>query len=283
MIRPLLEKYIPQYYSDIISQQKIVNILKSYTDKNDFPNCILYGTAGIGKTSIIKVAINELYLKKNDLPVKIKNNKISNVLWLNASEEGRVKNFEEIIDKFIKNKSIDNNFKILVFDESDNLTIKTQLKIKNYIGIHSNIKYCFICNKIYNINDSLKSKCLNLKLSNCDENEIFKKMRTICMNEKIMITDDALKKIIHLQNKDIRAIMNNIQYYNLLYYNQLIFSQFIKPREEIDINEILYNLDINDENYYNKVKLLHYLEKYYVVNKHNEIIKKLYNTYFIEH
>ena len=280
MIQPLLEKYIPQFYSDIISQKKIINVLKSYTDRNDFPNCILYGTAGIGKTSIIKAAINELYLKHTNLPINIKNNKISNVLWINASEERGVKDFEIIIDKFIKNKSFNNNFKILVFDECDNLTNKSQLKIKNYINIHSNIKYCFICNNIFHINDSIKSKCLNLKLCSCEEKDIFNKMRKICLDEKIMITDNALLKIIRLQNKDIRAIMNNLQYYSLLYYNKLIFSQYIKPNEEIDLYKTLYDLNINDEKYYEKLKLLYYIEKYYVINKHNEIIVKLYNKYF---
>ena len=101
MTQPLLEKYIPQFYSDIISQKKIINILKSYTDNNDFPNCILYGTAGIGKTSIIKAAINELYFKQFKFSFYVKNKQIPNVLWLNASEERGVKNFELIIDKFI--------------------------------------------------------------------------------------------------------------------------------------------------------------------------------------
>ncbi len=280
MTQPLLEKYIPQFYSDIISQKKIINILKSYTDNNDFPNCILYGTAGIGKTSIIKAAINELYFKQFKFSFYVKNKQIPNVLWLNASEERGVKNFELIIDKFIKNKSFNNKFKILIFDECDNLTIKTQLKIKNYINVHSNIKYCFICNDIYKINDSIKSKCLNLKLSNCKEKDIFNKMKQICRNEYILITDEALLKIIRLQNKDIRAIMNNLQYYSLLYHMKLIIAQYIKSNEEIDIYKILYNLDINDKDYYNKVKLLYYMEKYYVINKHNEIIKKMYNIYF---
>ena len=74
--------------------------------------------------------------------------------------------------------------------------------------------------------------------------------------------------------------MNNLQYYSLLYYNKLIFSQYIKPNEEIDLYKTLYDLNINDEKYYEKLKLLYYIEKYYVINKHNEIIVKLYNKYF---
>lgn len=281
MSNTLLEKYRPKYYSDIISQQKTIAILKSYTDNNDFPNCILYGTAGIGKTSIIEAAINELFNKKIDLPIEIKNKNLGNTLWINASEERGIKVIDSLINTFIKSKALFNNkLKIIIFDECDNLTPKAQLMIKNYINIYDNVKCCFICNNINKINPSIVARCINFKFTKCIFDDIFKKVQWICLQENIQITDDAIKKIIIKQDNDIRAILNNLHYYNLLYYQQIIFSQFIKLNADINIINVYHKLDINSLDYYKKMKMLYYIEQYLNNDKNSKIAIKLYQTYF---
>lgn len=280
MFKPLLEKYKPKLYSDIISQQKIVNIFKSYTDRKDFPNCILYGTAGIGKTSMIEVAINELYNQYKSLPIDT-HEKNCNVLWINASEERGIKVLDETINSFIKHTTLVNdNFKIIIFDECDNLTVKAQLMIKNYINSMFNIRYCFICNDINKIKGSIVSKCVNLKFTKCNFVDIFDKIKYICQQENILISDKAIRKIIKLQDNDIRAVLNNLQYYSLLYYNQIIFEYNIKNIEPYNIEETMLNLNIEDPDYYKKIKLLFYIEKYYKINKNHPIIKTMIEKYF---
>ena len=281
MYKPLLEKYKPKLYTDIISQQKIVNIFKSYTDKKDFPNCILYGTAGIGKTSMIEVTINELFNQYKSLPIDIYE-KNCNVLWINASEERGMKVLDETIKSFIQHTTlINDNFKIIIFDECDNLTVKAQLMIKNYINSVYNIRYCFICNNINKIKGSIISKCINLKFTKCNFDDIFNKIKYISQQENILISDKALKKIIKLQDNDIRAVLNNLQFYSLLYYNKIIFDFNIQNNEIFNIEETMLKLDLNDPDYYKKIKLLFYIEKYYKINKNHPIIKTMFEKYFL--
>lgn len=273
----IVNKYKPMDFCDMISQKNIINILKEYIKNNDFPNCILFGPPGIGKTSIINVAINKLFNIKFDKVLKFSNNKCNNILWINAAEERGIQNTIELVNTFIKSNTLfNNNIKIIIFDECDNFTIKSQIYLKNFIGIYPHIKYCFICNNITKIIPSLISKCLLFKFVKCSYDDIYNKIVNICINEQIKISPQAINKIIINNDYDIRAILNTIQYYKLLYFNTIIYSQYITSDYKINIIQ-LYRKIRDKQNYYNKIKLLYYIEKYILLGKDNKIIKTLIN------
>jgi DNA polymerase III delta prime subunit len=213
------DKYKPNYFSDIISHENIIKILSKYIENNDFPNVLFYGAPGVGKTSTIQSAMNELF----------KNKKSLNILNINVSEKRGVEIVRNLIVSFVSNLSIDtdNNIKVIILDEADSLTIDAQITIKSVIDVNKNVKFCFICNYEKKIIEQLVSRCLLLKFSYINFDELFKKCMYICMMEKIYISTSALKFIIKNCNNDIRKILNILQSLNIAFNNQHIFKNDI--------------------------------------------------------
>lgn len=270
-------KYIPQTFKDIISQEYVINIMKQYIDKNDFPNCILHGPAGIGKTSIARVAINELF-NSDDY-------NCTNILWINASEDRGLDLINETINNFISGSSFSKNkLKIIILDECDNITPKAQMILKNLIT-DNNIRFCLICNNINKLKENLKSKCLSIQFYSCEYNDIFNKLKSISEEEHIMITDQALKKNIVLHNGDIRAILNSLQYYKYLYYNQIIVEHYITDKIDVQINQITNKILDTDNitNIYQKIKLLCNIENQLYYDPNNKVSLHVLNKYFNEY
>lgn len=275
------DKYKPNYFSDIISHENIIKILSKYIENNDFPNVLFYGAPGVGKTSTIQSAMNELF----------KNKKSLNILNINVSEKRGVEIVRNLIVSFVSNLSIDtdNNIKVIILDEADSLTIDAQITIKSVIDVNKNVKFCFICNYEKKIIEQLVSRCLLLKFSYINFDELFKKCMHICMMEKIYISTSALKFIIKNCNNDIRKILNILQSLNIAFNNQHIFKNDIAEYLNIPLkNDILKiiklfssskNIDDKLSIYkskYNKfdiIKIIYKLEKYHKYDKN--IIKKL--------
>jgi replication factor C small subunit len=53
-------KYAPQTVDECILPDEIKNTFINYRDKKAIPNLILYGTSGIGKTSVVLALAKEL-------------------------------------------------------------------------------------------------------------------------------------------------------------------------------------------------------------------------------
>ena len=58
---PWIEKYRPHSLNEVIGQKLIVERLKSFVDKGNFPRMIFAGSAGIGKTTCAIAMANDLY------------------------------------------------------------------------------------------------------------------------------------------------------------------------------------------------------------------------------
>ena len=57
---PWVEKYRPKTLSEVIGQKHIVDRLKAFVSRSDFPSMIFAGTAGVGKTTCAIAMANDL-------------------------------------------------------------------------------------------------------------------------------------------------------------------------------------------------------------------------------
>jgi replication factor C subunit 3/5 len=96
---PWVEKYRPLLLDDVVleplNRELFTNILK----KNYFPNILIYGSPGCGKTTICVNLINEHQKRYNRV------NK-SNVIHLNASDERGIDIIRNQILQFVKSKNL---------------------------------------------------------------------------------------------------------------------------------------------------------------------------------
>jgi replication factor C subunit 2/4 len=210
---PWTEKYRPTDINDIYLPMVIKNRMIDIINSKDMPNIILTGPPGIGKTSAIKIIASELYGKYYD----------ETVIELNLLDERGIKFMQGGIIPFCKTKipyqQKDENrypsYKLIIFDEADNITPRVQDQITNIMEKFGNrIRFAFTCNSSEGIVESIQTKCLPWRYSSLSIKNITDKMIEICDNEKIKYTESSLKKIAEISQGDLRSAINKL---HLLY------------------------------------------------------------------
>jgi replication factor C subunit 3/5 len=204
---PWVEKYRPSDINNIISNIHIVETFKDYVKKKYLPHLLLYGPPGTGKTSIIVSYATELYGKNYKMMV----------LQINASEErgievvrNKIKNF--VFAKCTYNEDVEKLFKLVILDEADSMTISAQGILRRLIeDMTKYVRFCFICNKVKNIDPAIQSRCTSFRFMLLKEDDIIIKLREICKKEKIKYNDTGLRNIVKISDGDMRKVLNNLQ------------------------------------------------------------------------
>jgi len=201
---PLVEKYRPQKLDDIIGNTNQIIFFKKFIESGNIPNLLLNGDPGGGKTSAV-IALAKEYL--GDLFADY-------CMDLNASDERGIDVVRSKIKIFSQRKSCCNKFKIIILDESDNMTNPAQLALKRIMDQYDDTtRFFFTCNSIENIISSIQSKCKIMYFGRIEQNEIIKRLDQICKLENLKIEDDALMGIIELSSNkmDVREMLNKIE------------------------------------------------------------------------
>lgn len=263
---PLIEKYRPSRLEDLKNQDDIKNILKDMVKNRNIPHMIFYGGAGTGKTSTAIAVCKQLY----------KSTYNDNVLELNASDERGIRVVREKIKTFAQ-KSADDDFKIIILDEADAMTTDSQFALRRIIEKYSiNTRFVLICNYINKIISPLLSRCSVFRFKTMEYSNITNILNDIMEKENITIDEKLLNRLI---KDDLRKSINNLQ--KLIFLNRKniknnkIDIKYFDDDISIDINEIIYNENLNTLEYTN-----HLINEGYSFEELYILLKKeiLYNT-----
>lgn len=217
---PLVEKYRPQKLDDIIGNTNQIIFFKKFIESGNIPNLLLNGEPGGGKTSAV-IALAKEYL--GDLYADY-------CMDLNASDERGIDVVRSKIKIFSQRKSCCNKFKIIILDESDNMTNPAQLALKRIMDQYEDTtRFFFTCNSIENIISSIQSKCKIMYFGRIEQKDIICRLDEICKSEKLNIEKDALLGIIELSSNkmDVREMLNKIELIKANYGEEYITKQQI--------------------------------------------------------
>jgi len=201
---PLVEKYRPKVLDDIIGNSNEILFLKKFIENNKVPNIILTGEPGGGKTSAV-IAFAKEYLGEYFKDYCIE---------LNASDDRGIDTVRTKIKFFAQKKKIMDKKKIVILDESDNMTSSAQIALRNTMDVYEDeVCFLFTCNNIENIIDAIQSRSKIMFFGRIEMDVIIKKILEICSKEGINIKKDSLEILINLtENKtDMRSILNLLE------------------------------------------------------------------------
>ena len=248
---PWTEKYRTSKIEEIYTQDTVKNLLIKVFESDDLPNLLLYGPSGTGKTSTILSIAKQLFG-----PQVYK----SRILELNASDDRGINIVREKIKRFA-NSSISAgdsnypspNFKIVILDEADNITIDAQSALRRIIETTSKItRFCIICNNITRIIDPISSRCARFRYALIRNDDMKQKLKSIIKKENIDICEEVIDEIIKYSNGDLRKAISFLQSTYLLDNGNQIetLRQLLGILDENDkenLIKILFEKDVNNE------------------------------------
>jgi replication factor C subunit 3/5 len=200
---PWIEKYRPQNFTDIVSNEKNLLILKNMLKAGSLPHLLFHGRSGTGKTSTILALTKELY----------QNNVNLMVMKLDASDDRGINSVREEMKGFAEKKNMfQKGIKIIILDEADSMTFDAQFALRRIIEKYSETtRFCLICNYENKIIPAIRSRCANFRFNPIDKINIINSLKNISEKENLVISEKALQIIGQLSNGDLRKGINLLQ------------------------------------------------------------------------
>ncbi len=197
-----IEKYRPQSLDEVVGHEEITERLQRYVTKNDLPNLLFSGPAGVGKTSAAHSIARELYGE----------NWNEYFLELNASDERGIDVVRDRIKNFARSSFGEYNYRIIFLDEADSLTSDAQSALRRTMEQFShNTRFILSCNYSSRIIDPIQSRCAVFRFSGIGDEAIGERIREIAEIEGIEVRDDGISAIVYSAAGDMRKAINALQ------------------------------------------------------------------------
>ena len=194
------EKYRPKSVSDYVfkdSDQK--SQVQSWIKEGSIPHLLFSGSAGIGKTTLARVLLNELKIETFD------------ILEINASRENNVETVRDKIISFVQMIPF-GPFKVVLLDEADYLTPNAQAVLRGVMETYSNhSRFILTCNYPNRIIPALHSRCQGFKFEKTDKTEFTARVATILVEENVEFDLDTLDTYVTATYPDLRKCINTVQ------------------------------------------------------------------------
>jgi replication factor C small subunit len=197
------EKYRPKTLDGMVDQKEIVERLRSFVKSRNVPHCIFAGPPGTGKTTAALCLARDLYGDAYR----------GHIMELNASDERGINVVRETVKTFARVRSIGEiPFKIMVLDESDNMTSDAQQALRRTMERYTETcRFILIANYSGKIIEPIQSRCAPFRFTYLPRKDHDQHLRLIAEKENLNLLDDGLDAIFEVCSGDLRRAINTLQ------------------------------------------------------------------------
>jgi len=194
------EKYRPKKIEDYVFRDKSQKRqVETWVKDRSIPHLLLSGTAGIGKTTLAKMLINEIGIEEYD------------VLEINASRQRGIDEVKTRITNFVSMIPF-GPFKVVLLDEADHLTADAQAALRGVMEeYHNTARFILTCNYPNKIIPAIHSRCQGFHFEKIDHTEFTARVATILLSEGIELNIDVLDSYVRVAYPDLRKCINLVQ------------------------------------------------------------------------
>jgi replication factor C small subunit len=199
-----IEKYRPQTLDEVAGHDDITARLKRYVERDDLPNLLFSGPAGVGKTTCAVAIAKELYGDDWE----------QHFLELNASDQRGIDVVRDRIKNFARSSfgGRGHNYRIIFLDEADSLTDDAQSALRRTMEQFSNnTRFILSCNYSSKIIDPIQSRCATFRFGPIDEESVAEQILEIADEEGIETTEDGIDALVYAADGDMRKAINALQ------------------------------------------------------------------------
>ena len=197
-------QFAPLKVEDCILPEKVKQTFLEYEKTQDFPNLLLAGPAGVGKTSLASALCTSIG---------------ADSLFVNASLDRGIGDIRTTVAQFASCSSLISGKKVVLLDEADNLTQDSQKALRALIEeFQDHCRFILTCNYPHNIIDAIHSRCSVIDFNIRDQKQIDKMvgmmgMRIVSIFKENDIKFDPKTLLTYIKSMapDWRGILNNLQ------------------------------------------------------------------------
>jgi replication factor C small subunit len=239
-----VEKYRPNTLEGYLGNEDFITSLETWISKNDFPNLLLHGPAGTGKTTAAKLVVKNINC---------------DFIYLNCSDENGIDVIRDKVKQFASGATF-KPLKVVILDEADFLTVNAQAALRNIIETFSlNTRFIFTCNFVERVIDPLQSRLTSYHLVTPEPKTIAKRLKEVLDTEQVEYDIKDVVEIVKKTYPDIRRALNLIQGLSIgsklivknvtdSHYSEQILKE-VKSKKKIafnNIRQIIANNNITD-------------------------------------
>ena len=202
---PWTEKYRPKRVAEVVGNKESVEAflrwIKSWeAGKPSKKAALLYGPAGVGKTSLVLAYANE-----NNM----------DVVEVNASDFRTAERIKQVVGMASQQSTILGKRRIILVDEVDGIAGREDvggLSALSKVIDEARVPIVMVANDPWDQRlAGLREKSVMIEFKRLPKTTVQAQLRRICEAEKIECPDEVLKSIAERSNGDLRSAINDLQ------------------------------------------------------------------------